>query len=356
MPLEIPTLPELVELNDRTLAQALGQEHKPTAKRTIERALAYAWAATSYLLWQWIRQAWSQLWPDSARGRWLDRLARIWGLTRKPPVAAEGTLLVAGAEGAELPIGTSFELDDGVVVETVELVAIAFGQAKVEVRAVEPGKGGNRPSGAVARLVESVVGIEAEAIVGESGLVGGLELERDEDLRPRLLLRIAEPPKGGAPADYRLWALAVPGITRAWCVPQYAGPGTVLVLVVDDQADPITPTPEKLAEVEAYLKGDEGVAPATDTVMVGAPGTVAIDVSVGLAPNTEAVRAAVQAELLAFFRRREPSATVYRSQLSDAISDAAGEDHHALLEPALDIVIPAHHIPVLGDLTFADLP
>lgn len=65
---------------------------------------------------------------------------------------------------------------------------------------------------------------------------------------------------------------------------------------------------------------------------------------------------AVEAELVAFFQRREPSATVYRSQLSDAISDAAGEDHHTLLEPAQDLAIPPYHVPVLGTLAFADLP
>ena len=68
-----------------------------------------------------------------------------------------------------------------------------------------------------------------------SRLDGGTDEETDEELRARVLRRIRQPPMGGDAYDYVAWALAVPGVTRAWCSPLEMGIGTVTVrFMMDD--------------------------------------------------------------------------------------------------------------------------
>ena len=65
-------------------------------------------------------------------------------------------------------------------------------------------------------------------------MTGGVEAENDDDLRARILQRIQNPPMGGAQADYVTWALAVPGVTRAWAAPEQ-GIGTITVRFLMDE-------------------------------------------------------------------------------------------------------------------------
>ncbi len=87
------------------------------------------------------------------------------------------------------------------------------------------------------------------------------------------------------------WALEVPGVTRAWCVRRFMGPGTVAVFFMrDDQADPI-PDAEQLAAVAAYI---EPLRPVTADVYVLAPVQKPVVYTIRLTPDTSAVRAAVE--------------------------------------------------------------
>src|SRR4029077_19696830 len=84
---------------------------------------------------------------------------------------------------------------------------------------------------------------------------GGTDTETDEQLRSRILHRIRNPPMGGAIADYVTWALAVPGVTRAWAAPEQ-GVGTITVrFLMDDLRadDDGWPTSNDLQIVDDYI-------------------------------------------------------------------------------------------------------
>src|SRR6478736_4591283 len=66
-------------------------------------------------------------------------------------------------------------------------------------------------------------------------MTGGADTETDDQLRARVLFRIQQPPMGGDANDYVAWALAVPGVTRAWCSPLEMGMGTVTVRFMMDE-------------------------------------------------------------------------------------------------------------------------
>jgi uncharacterized phage protein gp47/JayE len=257
VPFSVPSLEQVRKLSRDTIVNAVAKG-RPVLKRTVEDALGNAVGALLYLRLERLKVIWSQLWADTATERWLDRIVAIWGLSRKDRAPATGKVRVTGEEESVLPQGTIFESAAGIGYATLSEVTISGGEAFVLVESTVGGSNTNLPVDAVISLTAGVAGIDGDATVvvgdeGEAGLVGGVDVEDDEALRSRLLARIREPAAGGSIADYVGWALEVPGITRAWCVPGINGPGTVLMLVVDDTADPIAPSQEKLDEVlDAY--------------------------------------------------------------------------------------------------------
>ena len=189
------------------------------------------------------------------------------------------------------------------------------------------------------------------AVVQAGGLVGGVDVESDDALRARVLERLRQPPRGGSMADYVRWAKEVPGVTRAWCYPMHLGIGTVGVcFVCDAQEDPF-PSEEMVQRVQEHI---EPLRPATVKEM-GVFGPEPLDVTVRLriSPDTEALRAAITAELGDVFARYgAPDSVIYRSMLSEAISLTPGEQDHVLLEPAENIIVPAAYLPRLTQVVF----
>jgi uncharacterized phage protein gp47/JayE len=79
-----------------------------------------------------------------------------------------------------------------------------------------------------------------------------------------------------------------------------------------------------------------------------------VALTIDLAVDTAAIRAAVLAELADFFvREAQPGGTIRISRISAAISAALGEVAHLLVAPAADITLPAGTIAVLGTVTWA---
>ena len=103
---------------------------------------------------------------------------------------------------------------------------------------------------------------------------------------------------GGAVADYEAWALAVPGVTRAWAaVEQGIGTITVRFLMDDLRAsDDGWPTPSDIETVAAYI--DE-VRPVTvNGCYVLAPIKEFIDITIAnLVPNTTEAQAEIEASI-----------------------------------------------------------
>lgn len=292
-----------------------------------------------------------QPFPDTAEAEYLARPARIWGISRKPAVAAAGTVTLQGTAGGVLPAGQELRRDDGTLYRVQADGRTVGTTVTASVIALAAGQGGNAAAGQSLTLTSPVAGLQPTAQVAGGGIVGGLDAEDDTSLRARLLRRIQEPPHGGAAADYVAWALEVPGITRAWAYPGRSGAGTVGVAVVaDDQPSPI-PDGTLIAMVQAHL---EEVRPVTCAVTAFAPEALAVPIAVRLAPDSEAVRAAVRAELRDLFSREAaPGAIIRVSHLREAVSVSPGEEDHVLLSPTADVAPASHQMPVLGSITFA---
>ncbi|MGE4302434.1 MAG: baseplate J/gp47 family protein [Novosphingobium sp.] len=303
-------------------------------------------AAGLYGYLDWLAR---QLMPDTAEAAHLARWASIWGIERKAATPARASATATGTNGSTIPAGTEAQRVDGMRYTVLEAVTIAAGTATVSIEAVDAGPDAALSSADELTLSSAIGGINATITVTEAS-AGGTAEEDDDSLLARLLDRIRTPPQGGSEHDYVAWALAQPGVTRAWAYRNWMGLGTVgLSFVMDDRED-ILPLEADVAAVQAAI---EELRPVTAELYVFAPTASPVDIVLRVAPDTPAVRAAIESELADFFSREgEPGGTIYLSRIGEAISLAEGEFQHTLELPSDDFTAGAGEIPSLGNVVF----
>lgn len=350
MPFERPTLPDLIaQAQADTEARLPGSDAR--TRRSNLNVLARVLAGTVHGLYGYLDFLARQVFPDTADAEHLDRWSAIWGVPRKAPSFAVGTLNFTGQNGLVIPAGSVLAAGE-IEYETDADVTFAGTLATGAVTAITPGTAANQAAGLSLQFVSPVAGVSASATVASGGLAGGANAESDTALRARLIDRIRRPPQGGATHDYAAWALAVPDITRAWVYPGELGPGTVTIRVVSDDAiaGPIPGAP-KIAEVQAYI---DARRPITAVPTVVAPAAVPLNLSIQLTPATQAVRDAVSAEIADLIRREAvPGGTILLSHLREAVSLAAGETDHVLVLPTANVAHTTGQIAVPGVITWS---
>jgi len=350
MPFRRPTLAQLIERTDAEVESRLAAG--PLLRRSVLGVLARVLAGAAHLMFGFLDWASRQMLPHTAEGAELDRWSEIKGITRKPAVAATGTITLTGVNGSVAPDGTELRRSDGALYRTTSAATIVDGTATAGVRSSEPGLAGNAVEGTLLSIRQPVAGFQSNATVLAPGLVNGADEESDEDLRERLLSALSNPPHGGSEADYVTWALEVPAVTRAWAYKAYLGLGTVGVTFVvdDDPAGPI-PSPSKVAEVQAYI--EDGRRPVTADVFVFAPTALPVDMLVRLIPDSASTRTAVLESLADMFNREaEPGVPFPISKIREAISTSPGEEDYELLLPSGDIPVPLGSLAELGNVVF----
>ena len=344
MPFERPNLQTLIDRIDADLESRLSTSQ---LRRSNAKVYARVLAGVSHELHGFIEFLSRQLFFDTAEAEYLDRWASIYGLVRKPPSLASGTVVFTVLEeGATVPEGTLLQADHEAVYETTSAVS----EGKASVRALTAGTAGNVSAGDTLVLVSPIEGISSECKTAE-GISGGADEETDESLRARLLSRVREPPHAGTAADYKAWALEIEGVTRAWVYPLEGGPGTVAIRFVCDNSSDILPSAEMIKKVQAYI---DSVRPVTANATVSAPTIQAIPFTIsGLDPNNDTVKAAVKASLETLFRQEGgPGAVIYLSHIRAAISAAVGEADHTLVTPAGNIALGNKILPTVGEITW----
>jgi uncharacterized phage protein gp47/JayE len=324
---------------------------------SVLRVIADAQAAVCHLTLRYLDWLSRQFLPDTAEAEWLDRHADIWlvnadgSVGRKVATLAHGSVTLTGQQGIVVPAST--QLTDGTTdYETVDDVTIGNAETPVDILALDPGVAGNHPAGTALGFVAAVAGADGTAIVVELG--GGTDDETDQELRARVLRRIRQPPMGGAAYDYEAWALAVPGVTRAWAASEM-GIGTVtLRFMMDDlRADNDGfPFAEDIEVVSAYINSKRPVTVKECWVL--SPIREPIDFHiVNLVPDTEAVRAAIEVSIeQMLFYYASPGQTIYAAWKYSAVMAATGVVSFDMTTTADDVMPDIGHMAVLGDLYF----
>lgn len=325
----------------------------PQLRRSLLGIIAYMHSGAIHGEYGYLDWMAKQLMPDTAEREHLERWAGIWSITRKAARAATGLVTFTGTDESVIDPGTVVTRADGATYATTAEAVITGGSVQVAAAASETGADGNADAGLALTLVSPVAGIQSDAQATD-GMSGGADEEVDTALLARLLTRIRQPPHGGARFDYETWALEVPGVTRAWCVAMELGAGTVTVrFMTDDTTANGIPTVDDVAAVQAYI---DSMRPVTAEVFVLAPAPVSLDLAINLSPNTSAVKAAIEAEIIALIRREaEPGGAILVSHLREAISTAPGEFDHALVSPVADVDHATGEIAVPGTIIWGDM-
>ncbi|MGB9903035.1 MAG: baseplate J/gp47 family protein [Desulfotomaculales bacterium] len=206
-------------------------------------------------------------------GQYLDYRAAEHGLTRKAATKATGQVTITGSPGTVVPAGSLFATGAGVQFATTAEVTISeTGQVTANIEAVVAGTSGNVPASAITVIPVSIPGVTT--VTNASPTSGGTDTETDADLLDRLLEKVRQPATSGNVAHYRQWAKEVAGIGDAKIFPEWSGPGTVKIVVIDSNKQPVS------AEiVQSVADHIEGVRPIGAAVTVISAQGLNIDVT-----------------------------------------------------------------------------
>lgn len=320
---------------------------------SVLNVVAFVVAGIAYGLYGFINWISLQVFPDTADSEQLRRWASIWGVTPLPATAASGYITVTGTpDGTDIPIGTVFRRSDGVLFTSDVDVTIASGTAAVHVVANTQAANTDTDATSTMTFVSPITNVNSSGVVDANGLTGGADEESDESLESRLLNRIQNPPQGGDANDYIQWALAISGVTRAWCYPLELGIGTVTVrFMMDNTYSNGIPHAGDVTTVQNAL---DILRPVTADLTVVAPVAAPINFTIHLnVSDTAAIRAAVLASLQEMIQRdATPGGTIYISRINEAISVATGEFDHVLTAPAANVTNTTGNIATMGTITW----
>jgi len=357
MPWSTPTLRDVRStIRDAITGRLPGAD--ANVPNSVLRVLSDAMGALCHLALQYIDWLALQLLPDTAETEWLSRHGDIWlvnadGSTgRKLATQASGSADFAGVAGTIVPTATQMGYATGVSYQTTAQITIGAGPSPASILALDPGSLGNLDAGTVLALQTPVAGVDSITVVT---LEGGTDDETDDELRARILKRIREPPMGGDATDYEQWALAVPGVTRAWAAPQEMGIGTCSVrFMMDDlrASNDGFPLPEDVDAVQTYL---DQMRPVTVKQCYAlAPLKQPIDFHIlNLNPDNEGVRGGIQTSIeQMLYLYAAPGQTIFAAWKYAAIMNAPDVISFDMATCDDDVMPDAGHMATLGDIYY----
>ncbi|MGR5890722.1 baseplate J/gp47 family protein [Raoultella planticola] len=381
MPFKRKTLSELREEN-RQFMQAELKNVGALLRFGNLKVIADMDAGMSHLHYAYLDYIALQTNPFTSTDEWLAGWMALKQTYRKAATAARSPAVKStGTAGAILPAGTVLNRADGYqYVTDAELVISAGKSGTASVTALLPdisddvsggGSAGNADAGTLLTLDANVPGIDNTLTLIEPA-TGGADIEKEEDFRQRGLQAYQNPPQGGSDADYKKWALEIPGITRAWVKRRGMGVGTVIIYIMCDGNDTTNngfPTgTDGVSSLEDWgvLKatGDQGrvadyiypLQADTAIIYVCSPIKKVVDLSISGIPNADSdtIQAIKDAINSLFFENGNPDGNgkIYLSDINGALSQVEGSTGYVLESPAQNIVLETGELPLLGEVNF----
>jgi len=328
--------------------------------------------------------------PYTATEEFLEGWAALKGITRNAASTATGSVTFTGTSGTLIPASTLLSRGDGYQYKTNADATIGGGGTiSAAITAVLPpvdpitnpgggGASGNADSGTVLTLGTAIPGVSSSAT--SSALTGGADVETDASLRNRMLLAYQAPPQGGDAEDYVEWALAVPGVTRAWVTPHGLGAGTVIVRMMFDVAEAVhngfpqgTDGVAAAETRDSAATGDQlavanhifALQPVTALVYAVAPTANTVNFTInGISGASSDTKAAIAAAIDdVFVREGAPGGAidpqtglafgpVDLSSIESAIAAIAGTAGFVITSPSSNITSGTGAIPIRGTVTY----
>lgn len=190
----------------------------------------------------------------TAAGEALDAKASEYGITR---LAATKAKYYAVFEGAAPENGQRF-FHDGNYFRALNIKNVICFEAEI------PGEGQNNIiPGTPAVPVDNIDQLTYSAF-GEI-YENGADQEEDENLRKRIIEKLAGPAENGNIQHYKTWCESIDGVGRARIFPLWNGANTVKAVLIDTVGKPLGNA--KLAEVQQLIDpADKGLTAVVDGI------------------------------------------------------------------------------------------
>lgn len=287
------------------------------------------------------------------------------------PLASGVELTVSGADQTEyngafeitvIDADTfSYEVTGSPTTPATGTIEGTISSARVLIESQTSGQAFNLDSGALLSLNAAITGVNAIAYSQFEGIVGGTDIETDDELRVRVLESRANPVANFNAFAIEKQAKTVSGVTRVFVKKITPSVGDVTVYFFrDNDTNPI-PTSSEISAVKAKIVEILQASSDETNVYVLAPSIVTTPFTFSaISPDTPTMQAAITASLQAFFEDRAEFETditedQYRSAIIETQDTDTGEflDSFTLSTPTTDITISTGQIAGLGNVIYS---
>ena len=232
---------------DRTQENILSElfEKAPEGTDTRQGSIFHdAVVSASYKMAEWysgLQSMFDLVLVMTAEGEYLDRRGAEFAVFRLPATSAR---YVFTWEGTEPEVGNRFFAND------LFFVLRRADDGKLFLEAEMPGIGANNiTNGTAAVPVNNISGLTSSDF--GSLIEPGVNREEDEPFRDRIIGKIAGPSENGNRHHYKTWCESVTGVGRARIIPLFAGPNTVMGVIVG--TDGLPAVQSVIERVQEYI-------------------------------------------------------------------------------------------------------
>jgi uncharacterized phage protein gp47/JayE len=308
-------------------------------------------SAVSHEIWK-MYQSLDALIPivyvDETSGEYIDKKCAEYGIKRKLGNEAVATLRFIGVDGTTIPEDKVFLTAEGLEFVTDTAVTIIGGTATVTASAAEIGEQYNVVAGTITRQYANLSGLSS---VTNDAAIGGTNQETDIALVARLYNYLQKPATSGNIAHYKQWALEVDGVGNTKVTPLWNGPGTVRVLIVGSDNEPVDSV--IVDNCMAHIEANRPIGAAV-TVISAEQLEINIDAVITMESNTtiEIVRQSFETALKQYLRSIafEKYVVVY-NRIAYILLDIDGVIDYTLLTVNGDIenvTVGENQVPIIG--------
>lgn len=205
----------------------------------------------------------------------LENRCAEFGVIRKAGSYSTGQVTFSGTDGTVIPNGTLIQTLSGLQFKTLQDGTIVGGSLTANIQAVSIGDEYNVPANAIVQLPVQLTGVTS--VTNAQLTSGGADVESDNDLLQRLLLKAQTPAVSGNANHYKSWATEISGIGDAKVFPLWNGPGTVKVCIIDSNKQPANA--DLVSQVTQHIEDNKPIG-ANVTVVSAQALSINIDTKV----------------------------------------------------------------------------
>lgn len=186
----------------------------------------------------------------------LDAHAASYGEERTEASYATGEITFTGDEGTLIgtgvrvsPVQTDPDVNPPIFETTASGAIDGTEEITLPIQAIEAGEDGNVAANEITLPITGVEGLVS--LTNADPTDGGADEESDEALKERLMLRFRGGGRGTS-SDYAAEALRQPTVGKVTIQRAWDGPGTVRIMVMDDNGDPLSV--DEVADLQEHFE------------------------------------------------------------------------------------------------------